>query len=51
MIKANIPKKDIMDSLAFRAEIAEGLCLLGKGENKAKNLFLLHEMQHLLMHQ
>ncbi|CAH2014285.1 unnamed protein product [Acanthoscelides obtectus] len=33
---AGLEKKDILDSLGFRAEVAEGLCLLGKSENTRK---------------
>ncbi|KAJ8943672.1 hypothetical protein NQ318_015160 [Aromia moschata] len=37
MIKEGLDQKDILDSLGFRAEIAEGLCLMGKGtENTRK---------------
>ena len=36
MLKSGLDKNDILDSLAFRAEIAEGLCRLGKGENIRK---------------
>lgn len=31
MVRAGLDKKDILDSLGFRAEVAEALCLMGKG--------------------
>ena len=33
---AGMEKKDILDCLGFRAEVAEGLCLFGKSENTRK---------------
>lgn len=36
MLKAGLTKKDILDSLAFRAEVAEALCLLGKDHSTKK---------------
>lgn len=36
MLETGLEKKHILDSLAFRAEVAEGLCLLEKGENTRK---------------
>lgn len=36
MIKAGLDKKDILDSLGFRAEVAEELCLMGKGTENTK---------------
>ncbi|XP_063921127.1 piggyBac transposable element-derived protein 3-like [Zophobas morio] len=36
MQKSNMDKKDILDSLGFRAEVAEALCRVGKDENTRK---------------